>query len=100
MSAIAAAEKVVPETVTDEVATAKIQLIQLVFELPQERLEDVRLFMEEMVRGVDPRDIFFQPITFEGDMEEGYARLAGDEEDRREAEEWIEGTIDSITFDD
>jgi len=42
---------------------------------------------------VDPRDLGVPARSFEGDRLEGYKQVAEDEEDRKEAEEWINGTV-------
>jgi len=44
---------------------------------------------------VDPRDLAFEPISFKGDIDEGYSALAADKEDEREAKEWEAGVLNT-----
>jgi len=50
---------------------------------------------EEENDAVDPRDLAFEPISFRGDIDEGYTALAADKEDEREAREWEDGVLNS-----
>jgi hypothetical protein len=98
-------------------AELKLSLIRVIDRLPKERLIELCdiLDIESVVAqpkeneqtdeaksedDIDPRDEAFAPLRFNGDIEEGYADLARDKEDQKEAKEWINGTIDSIQFDD
>lgn len=98
-------------------AELKLSLIRIIDRLPKERLIELCDILEfkplatqseeggqadevGLEDDIDPRDEAFTPLRFSGNLEEGYAELAKDQDDQKEAKEWISGTIDSIQFDD
>ncbi len=70
-------------------AEIKLRLFRWIDQMPQEKLVS---FFESIKEDVTTTDEIVPPI-FSGDLDQGYAAMAADDEGEKEAYEWIEGVI-------
>ncbi|MEM9928508.1 MAG: hypothetical protein AAF840_01690 [Bacteroidota bacterium] len=79
-------------TVSVSEAEIKLRLFRWIDQLPEERLVSFFEEVKEEVAATDQSSLD-KPRLFSGDLEEGYAAMAADQEGEREAYEWLGGLI-------